>query len=293
MYRGISTEAEDIIKASNKFFIRKIYRIFPMYAISSVLALAIRQLYLGQVGILSRIKDVVNHLPECFLLQSFGLSNFCGYYNGATWYLDAMLLVMYLLYPLLLKHYKGISYLSLPLSLAIMGSLIRYKGGVAVTNTTASVWLLLGNCRIMADMLMGIFVYNAYVLLSQLHLSLKMKLAGVACSILLYMYIFYFAWVGFEPKAGGVMLLILALSILLSFTFGNFAYKGKIYKLLNYLGEFSFPLYLNHRYWCWYVNGVHQEWSSVQKIGFYWMASFVSALICQIIYQYSIKIFRR
>lgn len=168
MCSGINTEVEDVLKESNKFFVRKIYRIFPMYAISSILALAIRQLYLGQVGILSRIKDVVNHLPECFLLQSFGLSNFCGYYNGATWYLDAMLLGMYLLYPLLLKHYKGISYLSLPLSLAIMGSLIQYKGGTAVTNTTTSVWLLLGNCRIMADMLMGIFVYNAYVLLAHL-----------------------------------------------------------------------------------------------------------------------------
>lgn len=257
------------------------------------MALVIRQLYLGRIGFLSRIKDLINHLPECFLLQSFGLSNFCGYYNGATWYLDAMLLGIFLLYPLLLKHYKKVSYISFPLSLAIIGSLIQYKGGIAVTNTSTSEWLLLGNFRILADLLMGIFVYNVYVFLIEYKFGFKIKLAGVICSVLLYMYIFYFAWLGFDPKAGGVMILLLSLSRLLSFTFGNFLCRGKLYHLLNSLGEFSFSLYLNHRYWCWYINGVHREWSSEQKICFYWAASFISAFICQMIYQYSIKYYKK
>ena len=290
MCSGISVLVDDdVIKTSSKFFIHKIYRIFPMYLISSVFAITVRQICLGEIGVLSGIKDIVNHLPEVFLLQSFGLNNFCGYYNGATWYLDAMLLVMYLLYPLLLKYYKGVSYISFPLSLAIIGSLIQYKGGIAVTNTSVSQWLLLGNFRIMADILMGIFVYNVYASLLQFRFGFKIKLVGIICSVLLYMYIFYFAWIDFEPKAGGVMLIIIALGILLSFTFGNFSYKGRMCKALNILGEFSFPLYLNHRYWCWYINGMHREWGSVQKIWFYWAASFISAFICQTICQYSMK----
>lgn len=292
MCSGIKFLGGDVLESSKKFLIHKIYRVFPLYAVSSVFALIIRQIYLGRIGILSRIKDVINHLPECFLLQSFGLSNFCGYYNGATWYLDAMLLCMFLLYPLLLKYYKGISYISFPLSLAIIGSLIQYKGGIALTNTSTSEWLLLGNFRIMADMLMGIFVYNVYANIIKFNFGYKIKQVGIACSVLLYLYIFYFAWSGFDSKAGGVMLLILAFSILLSFTFGNYLYKGKIVHLLDSVGEFSFPLYLNHRYWCWYINGVHQEWSSEQKIWFYWVASFISAFICQTICKCSMRFFK-
>lgn len=292
MCSGINALADDVIKSSKKFLICKIYRIFPMYAISSVLALIIRQSYLGKIGVLSRIKDVVNHLPEFFLLQSFGLSNFCGYYNSPTWYLSAMLLVMYLLYPLLLKYYKEISYISFPLSLAIIGSLIQYNGGIGVTTLSTSEWLLLGDFRIMADMIMGISVYNVYALLSRIHFAFKMKIVGLIFSVLLYMYVFYFVWRDFDPKAGGVMLLILAVGILLSFTFGNFTWKGRGCEILNWLGEFSFPLYLNHRYWCWYINGVHQEWSSEQKIWFYWMASFISAFICQLICKYCTKFFK-
>lgn len=55
MCSGVNVLVDDTIKASKKYLISKIYRIFPLYAISSALALVIRQLYLGRIGFLSRI----------------------------------------------------------------------------------------------------------------------------------------------------------------------------------------------------------------------------------------------
>ena len=260
--RYVDTRDLNIIADETWSYLLNKTKSFYSYYISVILLqVIVRNIIVNHSGIAKLGYSFLQSIPT-FTLTFMGLNGSAGFYVGNTWYLSAMLIAIFLLYPLLLRNYKFSVEIVFPFfSLFILGYLLA-------TNNSIDNWqgwsglLLFGVLRAVAEMALGGSLFQLSQVIGKerpLILISNKPLTRVIVTIFkvfCYSVVILFAYgklfgEEFKPSFGLHALLFCSIGILLSFS--NAGYCIPDGKITRYLGKISLPIFIYHGFIRWTV----------------------------------------
>lgn len=265
MARSLSAyHSTDPLSDSVSFMKRKWLRILQMNIVAYLSAFVLRQ-FPNPPGFEKIFSRFLTNMPEMLLLGTTGLKRTDPVfnYNGADWYLSAMFLIMIFIVPIRLKAPKLYRYFCMPAGFLLLGLAMRFHGGIATTDSTVYGVLVLGNFRIGGELLIGSGAYEIYTLMlpsrTRNRLLIYLIRFMTAASYAGYVFLMFR---GIRKAWGPAIVILLTAMMIFAFLyFDSSALPGRrnaapsfISTLGVKLGTFSFALYLNHRYWVFFLN---------------------------------------
>ena len=238
-----------------RYLLKKISTFYPYYLSVVLLQVIVRSILVNHNGIAQIGFSFLQSIPT-FTLTFMALNESAvSLYVGNTWYLSAMLIAIFLLYPLLLWQYKYSVEIIFPLlSLFINGYLFA-------TNKTITNWkdwsglVYFGVLRAVAEMALGgcIFQLSTLMTINKPHIlysdKTPTKIVVTLFKLFCYVVVIAFAWGSifgeqFNASFSLHALLFCSLGILLSFS--NVGYCIPNSKATRYLGKISLPIFIYH-----------------------------------------------
>ena len=260
MARHVWLKSEDIrdlgaIADETWRYLRKKTTVFYSYYVNAILLqVIVRFIIVNHSGIAKIGYGFLKSIPT-FTLTFMWFNESKGLYAGNTWYLSTMLIAMFILYPLLLRHYKFSVEIVFPsCAFFILGYLVA-------TNNSISKWeewsglVYFGVLRAIAEMALGgsLFQLSMVITMKQSRFlysnKAHIKILATIYKIFCYSVVFIFArgsimGEAFTSDFGIHALLFCSLGILLSFS--NVGYFIRDSKFTRYLGKISLPLFIFH-----------------------------------------------
>lgn len=243
-----------------RYVLGKVKAFFRYYTAAVLLQVLVRFVLLRHDRIVKVIYQFLGSIPT-FTLTFMGLNNNRRFlYVGNTWYLSAMLIAIFLLFPLLLRHYDFSVKIVFPL---IALFVIGYVYGTTDTISGWNEWTgftYTGVLRAISEIALGGSLYALSAVLPQkCRWLVSPDSRAVTLLITLFKACCYAAVIAFAY--GTVMgitfknffslhaLLICALGVLLSFS--NAGYCIPDSGLTRYLGKLSLPIFIFHGFIRW------------------------------------------
>ena len=244
-----------------RYLLNKTRSFYPYYLTAIFLQVIIRYIIVNHTGIPEIGYGFLRSIPT-FTLTFMGLGRLAGLDVGGSWYLSAMLIAIFLLYPLLLRHYKFTVEIVFPfLAVFILGYLI-------VTNKTILNWYAwsglayYGVLRAVSEMALGGSLFQLSVIIASRRPRILcserplMKMAVTLFKAFCYAVVFVFAHgfvlgEAFKTEFSLHALLFCSLGILLSFSNVGFCIPDN--KVTRYLGKISLPIYIFHGFIRWSI----------------------------------------
>ena len=243
-FRTASGEYGDLASASFLYVWRKFIRIFPHALASIVVCLAIK-VFFGEVSVGKAIGSFLLGIGELLGLQITGLS--VGSNVLSLWFVSALLVVSYLLYPLVLAKGRTFSCIVAPLvSIFIYGWFCRERVGIGGNATYWNGFCYMTALRAIAAMCLGVSCHEVaeYVRAHAFARSRKLVLTIVALgsmSVGLWLVLFgcagrTTAYVPFLFATGVALMFGLDIPPRIGFWAGS----------CRYLGGLSLTIYMYH-----------------------------------------------
>lgn len=225
-----------------KFIGKKIKRLYPYVLV----AFCVYYIPLWN-GSMQLSGEIENQIWGILLLSQTGLGG--GGAIGHTWYISVMLLGMTILVPILIFDKKNkIMFVYSPVIAAFCYAFLKTRYGTV----QAEVYFLAADgigihpnlLRGIAGMCLGIFIYHISKLLKKVTVKriywsmkiLEILLIGVCYGIIMQRHAFDY-W-------DFITILLLMMIVFIAVSFEYKVKREKIYKIINYLGKLSLPLYL-------------------------------------------------
>lgn len=219
----------------------KFVSLIPMRVIVFVLLFA-ATVFAESWNIVTIIKKLISCIPGFLLVQMSGLGG--QYINHIEWYLSAMLIGMFILYPLLRKNFDVFSKIVAPLvAVLILGYMYRNYG--RLTNVTSWEGLCYRSMlRCIAELCIGVACFTICQYLKDAKLSVIQRIAFTCFEALCWVVIFAMMMLTFSRKYEFYILIFITVGVICSFS--NLSYGAKLFqnKLCFYLGKLSLPIYL-------------------------------------------------
>ena len=237
------------------YILDKTKKFYGYYLSAVLLQVVVRYLILRGEGLAAIGYRFLKSIP-IFTLSFMGIYESSGTLQvGNSWYLSAMLIGIFLLYPLLLRNYKAATQLLFPiLVLFILGYLLETYQTIANWSTISG-FVRNGVLRAVAEMALGGSLYQLSALLTERNTG-RIDWNGSGAKVLLtllklccYGVVIAFAWgslLGNSPKASISVhaLLFCALGVFLSFSKAGYCIPDS--RLTRYLGKLSLPIFIYH-----------------------------------------------
>ena len=240
---------QDTVHESGHYILRRIGVIFPYFLPAAIIGFTVR-LLCGEYGEGLRGAAHVLFLPhELLFLQNLGFSSPSG--AGVSWYLSALFFAMWLLYPILRRHYTVcVRYFAVPVALIIVGILNLRYGYLNAPNSTIGPFNT-GILRAVAMLLLGAAVGEAADLLRLKKLRIGTRALMTVTECLLYACLFvYMAFSGsVKGRLDQTAVLVMAVALLLTVCGQSLLYGKADNRFSDFLGKCSMLLFLNH--YCW------------------------------------------
>ena len=236
-------------KASLRFVISKIRPILPTY----LFALCTELFVASFVGAPQKrsLSELVYYVWDILFLRTAGLQgDSMDVAVGASWYLSAMILAMWMLYPLLCKFREIFLYVLAPLlSIFMLGWFSNVYGKINFSLAFCN-GICLGLLRAVAEICVGCCSYVVCTHLREL--APKGQLIRAAATIGELGSFGAVLWAArhcYRSQTDFICILLVAVGIALSFSGLSFTslLNGKIN--VRWAGRFSLALYLNHVVW--------------------------------------------
>lgn len=236
------------------YLLKRTKGFYAYYVSAILLQVIVRFIIVNHSGVAEIGFGFLKSIPT-FTLTFMGFNETKGFYVGSSWYLSSMLISAFLLYPLLLRHFKFSTGIIFPcFAFFILGYLVA-------TNKTISEWegwsglVYFGVLRAVAEMALGGCIFRLSTNISKKKLKLPylnkplIKLAVTCFKVFCYAVVLVFArgslmGEDFNADFNIHALLFCALGILLSFS--NIGYCVPDSKVTRYLGKISLPLFVYH-----------------------------------------------
>ena len=188
-------------------------------------------------------------IPADFLyLQNFGFS--VASTTGVLWYLSAMTFAVWVLYPLLRRHY-GLTVQATPAAiLLILGVILQNCGSLDAPCTLLFGWVNTGMLRAFAGILGGVVANRAASTLKKIDVGKKMAAMMTAVELAGYAWVLYHIWSMNETRAMLDGIVVLALGAAFTITAsGKSLFYGKFDNgFVRFLGKATMPVFLSHLY---------------------------------------------
>lgn len=258
----------------------KLCTLYPEVFISLFIAFVV-QCIAKQYTITQIIKLACDSLFEVMLLSHSGIGGARLY--GPIWYLSTMILAMMFLYPLIRKYQDTMVKIVLPLlAFFILGFLVKNYNHFR----TPSKWLFVaykGFLRGVAELCLGALLYWATRYLRNMNFTTMGKTLLTAIK--------WFCWLSVIAYTVKTIIkydpfFVVVLSVAIVIAFSQQGLDVGIYenRVIYFLGKYSLPLYLNHRYFSLYLGDLlKQSIDKASLIMLYIVASAITAGIVMVV----------
>lgn len=267
---------ENLGKDTFLFIKHKVCGLMPNYYIGFIIAFIVINRNVRSLSLL--LKKIGNAVWEVLLLVNTGLRPFKSISNGPVWYLSAMLLAMCVIWPVMRKYKNTFFYVIAPIcAVFLMGiTFQRWESFGSPAN-----WLgytSKGTIRAFMGLLLGCTAYQVseylkkqdFTRLSKILFSI-VEFGGYAC-------IFIVSFFRGRSKADWLLLLILTVCITITVSNVSVWAGWFSYPFFNWLGIFSYSLYLGHGFWSNCMIDLFPDLNYWTRIPYYLLLSFATGL---------------
>ncbi len=262
-----------------RFIKRKYFALMPNAIIGTLLCFIVTLVAQHTTSVKTIVKRLIQSLPEIFLIKSCGL-NIINY-NGVTWYLASMLLVMLIIYPIYKSRKEVFGTIIAPVVCALlMGYFYRTYGSLSDLENWVK-YTSLANVRALADILGGVFCYQIVKYLRRFRYKLPMRVLFSAVAWICYIFIIIYIY-GHRPGTADFGIFVLFM-IAVAITVSQCGVEPMVFrsKIFEWLGKYSFSLYVSHS--CWRKATVSEafypaHWNFRQRLIAYLILSGLSGL---------------
>ena len=246
------------------FVFKKMCRLWPHVLLSCSMILCVN-VFVGRMTVQAAMLKAWTCISELLFVHMSGFTY--GMINGHLWYLSAMLLAMWTLYPLARTKSNLFNFVIAPLmALLLIGWLVQANGGVG-RPVVRSGFFLNGLVRAFAEVCAGCFCFEVSERLSaNRRLQKRQGLAILLWSVCVAVALFWM-WRNFGGSVFHLLLLFCVI-ITLSFSLPVFEMKqgGRLYHVCKWLGALSLPIYI-HQNWAIVIGGI--IYPSIETFGIY------------------------
>ena len=231
---------EDVVKKDLDFIKHKLDKIFPQHVISFIIIFIVT-IITNKFGLVKSIKLLIESLPNFFLVDFTGIS--LKLINSFEWYISAMLLIFIIIYPIIYKKYDYVVKIYAPIiCLFLYGFLIQNYESITRVRTWNG-YIYLGLIRALADILVGVSIYEITKKLKILNLTKIKKILITLIELFCYIITFLLMLLTVHSSYTIIMLFFLTIGIVI--TYSGISYTSKIHgSFIEFLGELSFTMYL-------------------------------------------------
>lgn len=244
-----------------RFIFGKIKSFFP-YILLAHIAGMIVHIHFDGIGIYQIVISVWNLL----FLQNTGFTTYWSA-NVPVWYLSAMLLSMWIIFPLLRKNADRYALIFAPLSAVLMLGYLSQNYPSLNLSTTFDGWVHAGVIRAFAELNLGIAAFRLSQHLGRIAFSrlgkITLSLIAVIC-LAAPLYISTFIAKPMKYDQIIVLLFFVAVSVSCS----GHCFDSKLWnnKAVFYLERLSLPVYVNH----YFIRLLFQHLVNPAVSGYYW-----------------------
>lgn len=223
------------------FMKKKVMSVFPMHCLVIIPVFAATALSRGW-GVTECLKKLVDSIPGFFFLQMAGFKG--TYINHIEWYLSAMLICMFLIYPLLRKFYKTFTHIIAPLVSILLLGYMAHSFGKLTGVMSWEGFCYRGMLRGFAELCLGTVCFEICRYFKEKEISKKRRIIFTFAEILLWLVscALIMTTVSYYYEFHTLICIAAAATI----TFTGLGYGSTLFdnKLCLYLGKLSLPIYL-------------------------------------------------
>lgn len=242
-----NTDAQGALgKDTFQFMKRKISGLLPNIYIAWCIAFLVE--HIGDFSIGNMFKDAVKSVWELLLITESGLRAYTA--NAVCWYISAMLLGIFITYPLLRKYKDTFYYIIAPLIVIFcMGITYREWSSLRIPHAWNGL-VYKSMIRAVMEIALGCLCYRISQFIRKADYTKTAKILWTVLEWGGYTAVIVWTFGHGPSKMDWTLVLLLAISI--TCTFSQVSMTDRFFsshKIFNWLGEFSFSLFLGHGYW--------------------------------------------
>lgn len=275
------------LKDSAAFIINKYKAFFP-YHIFAVVITLIYSFFYFDWGFGALVENIINDIPNLFLFQMIGIGSMKFVMH--EWYISAILVVMFILTPIIMKDHERFTHYIAPIIAAL--SLGFLKNNFTSLNLVSD-WTgfaYAGIIRAFGEICLGCFCYVVYEsgILNRFN---KIILLLVEWGSFLFTLLYAFDRISLNMDF--IVVFVIALGVTIAFCdkcslsiFNN--------RIVYFLGKWSFAIYMNHNYIRFIMIDLKLDMSYYEQQIIYLICVIISSLCCMLVMDYILpRIFKK
>lgn len=239
---------EELLRDAWKDILHRYRGIFPYFLVSTIIGTVV-SVYAFQWDVQKQILFHIKLLPYDFLLlQNYGFQS--PSIVGVVWYLTAMMLAVWLIYPIMRRFYKVFMYSAPFVSVTLMGIIIANCGTMDAPCTFLFGWVNTGFMRAISAITLGAFVYFLSEKIKKIQLKQSEKILVTILEIAGYVWVmdFIFTWKDENVYFDGIAVFMIAASFLLTTSQQSLLWGKFDNTFCIFLGKITVPIFLSHFY---------------------------------------------
>ena len=259
---------------------KKFWNIFPYHLFATMLTIIVNAYFLEKTA-LARFQYVVDSWASIFFLQVFGFDS--TWVNKLTWYLDVWLMVTFLFYYFLRKHYDVFVKIVCPmLALFILGYMAHEYDGIAGIDGWTGMFY---KCflRGLSEMALGCTTYSLTRRINQYQFTKAGKRLLAFVEVICYILVFIYSCTEMDVKYSFPVIFVMWIAVILTFSNINPVHEVFDNPIFGKLGKASLLIYLNQFYSIRLVQELLPKETFVVKVIACVAITFVGALMCNVI----------
>lgn len=281
--KRMSSSLDNLGGDTLSFLIRKMRPILPAYLFAATFELAIHYLLRSSkpTGVIFRVWDIL-------FLRATGLGYGRPMAVGGSWYLSAMFVAMWILYPLLKRYTNVFTHIIAPLSAFFIFGWFEWKHGHLNFALSIQNGVCLGLLRAISVMCMGMFCYELCEKVKLKFSNSKPSILFTAAELLSLGGILYITSQLRRTKADFLCILLIGIGIIAAFSGKSHVslwLKNVNPRIISWFSSYSLTLYLNHYVWL----NTFADWKPAMpywtEFSIYVGLSLLTALVCQMTVQ--------
>lgn len=259
---------------------KKIKNVFPYHLFAMILTVAVNGYFLEHT-VKGRVAYAIDSWASLFFVQIFGFDS--SWANKLTWYLDVWLVVTFMFWYFLRKHYEVFAKIVCPLlALFVLGFMAHeYTSIAGIDEWTGHFYKCF--LRGFAEMALGCSAFSLTRQLNKIEFTAAGKKILAVLEAVCYIIVFAYAVTAMPTKYSFLILFIMCLGLILTFSNVNPGHKLFDKPIFSWCGKMSLLIYLNQFYAIRLVQSLLPQISFPAKVVACTAVTFVGAIICDLV----------
>lgn len=247
--KSVKIEKNLIPNYTYSFMKRKICVFYPYFISVILLNMVFLRILVNKNSFFDVVKNIIRGIPTYFLFHMNGIMYNGNMELGGGWYLSAMVLALFFLYPILLYNYEWATKIIFPIiGITGLGILFINFGSIIVVKQTLFMVGTGGVLRAISEIALGAWSYEIALKFKREGVQFT-KLSAVFLTIIKYacfIGVLFYAFYGFSSSYSPIVFIFCLLGIMLSFSEMTVCIPSN--SLTRFLGKYSLLVYITHQF---------------------------------------------